>query len=227
MPRRLATALASVLALTLASGCTSSSGGASASPSSDAGTSAESSVAQTSPAASPTGTVTRSARPSPAPSEPSATGASHTPTRTSATGDVTVPLPAVSQTIKPPVKGATSASLGPGVRIRLVDSAPVTIKGRGVGEGSGPGMAYTLRLSNGSRSAIDLASLVVAAQGKGGAPIADTQAPPTSPFTGSLQPGASKRATYAFFVPRSQRDQVRLVISYSPLRTSVVIVPGS
>lgn len=105
-----------------------------------------------------------------------------------------------------------------------MSATAVSAVGRGPGEVSGPAVAYRLRLTNGTSAAVGLGSTVVtAAYGKDATPAGDASGAPASAWRGSVAPGASATATYVFLVPKSDRDDVTLTVSYDPRRPVVIL----
>ena len=142
-------------------------------------------------------------------------------------GNVNRALPSIAQATRAPVSGTSTASFGAGVSVRLVRSEPTAVKAQGIGETSGPGMIYTLRLTNRSEDAVDLTYATVSASGRGGTPIPAYLGKPTEPFAGSVKAGKRAIGTYVFMVAADQRRSVRLTIAYSPAADAVVIAPGA
>lgn len=135
-------------------------------------------------------------------------------------GDTTAP--AVSA--KPaPTTGTVSYSDGVALKIDKVTFAAETAKG----PGSFPGREYariTLTLKNGSAHAIDLGTVVPTLLDKSGASLPKVYAEEAKvgDFFGTLAPGKSATAVYAFAVPASSRADVTLVVDFDALHSSAV-----
>jgi hypothetical protein len=135
-------------------------------------------------------------------------------------GDTTAP--AVSA--KPaPTTGTVSYSDGVSLKIAKVTFAEETAKG----PGSFPGREYariTLTLKNGSDHAIDLGTVVPTMLDKSGASLPKVYAEEAKvgDFFGSLAPGKTATAVYAFAVPSSARSDVVLVVDFDALHSSAV-----
>lgn len=126
------------------------------------------------------------------------------------------PVPSRTQKTKPPVPMGGTARFNPGVTVRVVRSVPVRLEGQGRGEVEGPGVRLDLVISNRTDETLDL-SLVNATMtyGPNDTPARPGPAAMERPFQGRLDPGGRQRASYVFGVPAGQRDDVRLLVSYT------------
>lgn len=131
----------------------------------------------------------------------------------------------------------TSPSVSaPGAKFNAPVSYPdgVTLKitkaEKGVETGHGPGVMagrqyvrFTVKLTNGSAKAINLNAVVVTttygASHQLAAPVY-TQTAGTADFFGTLEPGASTSAKYAFAVPVKDLGRVAMVVDFDGLHTS-------
>ena len=170
---------------------TAASGSPSAAPGSSSAPSGESS-AGASPTAAGTGGPRSSAGPSPLASVPART----------------------RQTL-PPVKPSTPVNVGPGARTVLVTSQSVTVAGRGPGELSGPGVALTLQVTNGTGRALDLRTVTVSASVTGQEASA-SDAGPSRPFAGTLAAGRTATGVYVFVLPAGARRPIAVEVSLAP-----------
>lgn len=129
----------------------------------------------------------------------------------------------------PTVKASTARVRGTvtypdGVKLKVVS---VT---RGVEKGQGPGafpgrtfVVLGLELVNGSKTSINLDRVVVTAlAGKPAAVVPQTYAATADvrDFAGTVKPGASARAAYAFAMDPGPQDTVRVVVDFDGAHTS-------
>ncbi|MBE7190440.1 hypothetical protein [Jatrophihabitans endophyticus] len=95
---------------------------------------------------------------------------------------------------------------------------------RGPGAATGrPTVLFHLRLSNGTSAAVSVADVqVLAAYGSSQTPaIAASSA--THGFTGSVRPGHSADAVYAFAVPAAGQGSVALTVTYTASQPTVLL----
>lgn len=95
------------------------------------------------------------------------------------------------------------------------------------GPGSFPGRPYarlTLRLANASDTAIDLGTAVLTLldQTSGAVPRVYAAEADVQDFSGTLEPGETTTAVYAFAVPDESRSQITLVVDFDATHTSAV-----
>jgi hypothetical protein len=183
----------------LAAGCTGSAEPTAASGSSTA-------AADGSPSTSATASATTSAS---APVSPSPSASSPEPTEPALS-----PVPSRARKTLRPVPPSTPADVGGGVRLTLAGSRAVTVTGQGPGELSGPALAVTLRVANGSARPFALDGVTVSAS------IRDEEAspsasPPARPLSGSLRAGGTADGVYVFVLPEGPRRPVVVVASLS------------
>ncbi len=116
------------------------------------------------------------------------------------------------------------ATFSKGVTVDVVRQRSVTVTGRGVGELSGPAVAFTLRLRNGTTRAFPIGNSVVACSyGANRTPCSDSSASPAKAWRGTLGAGRSADGTYVFLVPKSNRDSIQLQVSYDPTQPVVIL----
>lgn len=167
-----------------------------------------------SPAATPAPSASATAGPpgSPAPSVPVRT----TP--------VPPPTPGtVEQTVKPVKDGPTesvrleqTADLDNEISIALVKVEPTAIKAVGPGDTSGPAIAVTVRIVNGSEQQVEIDNAVVTmSYGKKGTVGTPSPADPAEPFAGSVEAGDSAEGTYVFRVAEKTQDEVTVQVTYT------------
>jgi len=106
----------------------------------------------------------------------------------------------------------------------------ITKAEKGVETGHGPGVMagreyvrFTLKLTNGSTKAVNLNQVVLTtsygATKQLAAPVY-TESAGTYDFSGTVKPGASATALYAFAVPTKQLNRVAMVVDFDGLHTS-------
>lgn len=126
------------------------------------------------------------------------------------------PVPSRQQQSNPPVPIDRPARFNPGVTVRVLRSTPVRLRAEGRGEIEGPGVRMDLVIHNGTDAPIDLSLVnVTMTYGPNDTPATAGPAVMERPFTGRLAAGGKQRASYVFGVPVGQRDQVRLMVSYT------------
>ena len=165
-------------------------------------------------APSPDPTPTPSApAPTPTPTDPADPGAAAGDGTGQAPVDVVEPPQVVPEL--PPVPLSGEADFGTEVAARLTAVARVDGEGQGLGEDSGPALAVTVEMTNGTAAAVDLSFVVVNLADAAGNPgqmlLGD---PRSAPFTGALEPGASRTATYVLRLPADDTTDVTVTLSY-------------
>jgi hypothetical protein len=180
--------------------------------------------------------VVLGARPAvaPGPSASASPSASATPTPSPSTSAEAGAPPAAGESPEPllgepvaaDVPRDATADFGDQVTASLAGSAPFTAQGSQVGEVSGPAVRVTIRIANGSGAPIQLDAVTVNAYYGADS----TPAPPigsdasSTPFSGTLEPGASADASYSFSVPTE--DQDTLVVSVGRVPGQPIVVFG-
>jgi hypothetical protein len=130
-----------------------------------------------------------------------------------------------TQTTKPATQITHSASFGNNVTASITKVSAITAKAKRPGEISGPAVAVSIRLVNGSNKAIDTSNAVVNLYyGKAKTPGSPMSGPPSSPFGKSVPAGKTVTVVYVFRVPADQRSKLRIEVSYSPTAPVVVFV---
>jgi hypothetical protein len=140
--------------------------------------------------------------PPPSPGTPSATGS----------GDTVRVRPVKT---KEPVPLNKTADFGTGLSVQISDINPVKGVAKVPGEIAGPALKIKVVADNTSDKAIDLRSVVVFVSYSKKHTPAIKLSKGTRPLEGRLPPETQRDGTYAFSVPRSDRDLVRIEVSYS------------
>ena len=117
--------------------------------------------------AAPTSAPTMSAAPGPK-QTPKATlpPPATTPVPQKSPGDVGSEVPTQPEKSQPPVALGKPSDAGGGVSARITDTRSIRAKAVGAGEVSGPALALTVRVTNGSKSRLDLNQVVVTLAGR-------------------------------------------------------------
>jgi hypothetical protein len=128
---------------------------------------------------------------------------------------VTVPTGSPTPTLAPVAMTAT-ASFGNKVEARLTKLEAVNATASMPGEFTGPAVAVTAEITNGSSTPIDLNAVTVDMQSADGVPFTQVTPTPPTAFSGTLDPGRSATGRYIFTVKNTAaRDNVRLSIEYA------------
>lgn len=109
------------------------------------------------------------------------------------------------------------------VAVSLKSIVSKNVKGHGPGEISGPSLVVTVKVVNGSTSALNVDSAIVTlidSKGNVGSPMTAG----ARPFTGSIRPGASATGVYVFRVAPGVRAPIHVSVTYSPKRITALFV---
>ena len=174
--------------------------------------------APTPDASAPSASPSASATPTPSPSSTADAGAPP-----AAGGS---PEPLLGEPVAADVPRDATADFGDRVTAELTGSTLFTAEGSQVGEVSGPAVRVTIRITNGSGAPIQLDAVTVNAYyGAGSTPASPFESDASStPFSGSLAPGASAEGSYSFSVPTG--DQGSLVVSVGKAPGQPIVVFG-
>jgi hypothetical protein len=107
-----------------------------------------------------------------------------------------------------PVGKGTPVDFGGGVTATLTATKTLDVDAKGPGETSGPAVAATIQVTNGSNQPFDLSTLAVTATYGASVPAVQTGAGPAEDFKGSVAPGSSATGVYVFRVPSADADSV-------------------
>ncbi len=133
--------------------------------------------------------------------------------------------PAVTPSITaPPAKFSAPVTYPDGVRLEIVKTARAAETGHGPGVMAGREyVRFELKLTNGSAKAISLNEVVLttyySASKQLAAPVY-TESAKTYDFSGTVKPGASATAFYAFAVPDSGLKKLTMVVDFDGIHTS-------
>ena len=160
----------------------------------------------------------------PEPTDPAAAGASPAPSLPVRSTPVPPPTPGtIDQTIAPVNDGPTQktdlekpAALDDGVEVSLVGIESTSIEAVGPGDTSGPAIAVTVRVRNGSKESINVDDAVITMLfGKKGTVATPSPADPANPLSGAIEPDGSVEGTYVFRVPEKTQDKVTVLVTYT------------
>jgi hypothetical protein len=118
------------------------------------------------------------------------------------------------------------AEFGNGVRARLAAIDAIEAEGHLPGERSGPAVAVTVQVRNGSSRTIGLDTVTVNLTAGGGASAYGVVVPDRPPLAGDLPAGESTSGEYVFTLAREDRAHVQVRVKYSA-DTPTVVFEGS
>ena len=129
-------------------------------------------------------------------------------------------------TKRKPVKLTQTGESADKVEVALTSLKAIRSKAQGPGEVSGPALAVTVSVANGTGSAFDLANAVVTLTDAAGDPGAGMAGKPSSPLPESVAPGQKATGVYVFNVAKGRRDPVIVDVSVNP-ETPIVVFRGN
>lgn len=138
-----------------------------------------------------------------------------TPVPQRSPGDVNSTVPTAPAQSRKPVDLDESSKAGNGVTARLRSVKAVTAEAKGPGEVSGPGLAVTVVVQNGSEEPLALEQVVVTLEGEDGSPGNPMSDRPAKPFTGRLAAGKSATGVYVFALAKDIREPVVIQVTLS------------
>ncbi len=124
----------------------------------------------------------------------------------------------------------SSVKAGPVARVSITGTAELTsgavisvpsikrfvAQAQTPGEITGPAVAVHVLIRNGSKSPINLNSVIVTLTDDKGFLGQPTTSTPYQPFSGTIAPGAAQRAAYVFLLPKTYRNVVSISVTYIP-----------
>ena len=145
------------------------------------------------------------------PSTTAASGTSKGPDTTGvpATAPISAPVGVDEQR---PVGPGTPVDFGGGVTATLTGSRTVDVEAHSPGETSGPGVAATIEVENGSKQPFDLTTIAVTATYGDGTPAIVSRSDPASDLTGTVAAGRTATGVYVFRVPKDQADTLLIQV---------------
>ncbi len=112
----------------------------------------------------------------------------------------------VADAVKAPVGTGVPVDFGGGVTATMTGTKALDVEARGAGETSGPAVAATIEVRNGSNQPFDLATIALTGTYGGGTPAIPSSADPAQDLSGQLAPGATATGVYVFRVPKGDAD---------------------
>ncbi|MCW2527028.1 MAG: hypothetical protein JWM76_1888 [Pseudonocardiales bacterium] len=134
--------------------------------------------------------------------------------------DGKTPTPTISAPAVPFVKG-TQAAYPDGIAVQILSITQGTTVANGPGTIAGPKSTFKITFTNNSAKAIDMNQVVVTVLYG----TTNLQAQPVydgavNDFSGTVQPGKSTDATYAFRIPTDQLNQVMMRVDFDGLHAA-------
>lgn len=145
-------------------------------------------------------------------------------------GTVDETVPSVPVVELDPVALDAVGDFGDGVTARIASVEPVELEATLPGEISGPGVAVTVELTNGTDAPLDLATVAVELVATGDRYQTLITTGDDEHLTGELAPGASSRGTYQFTIAEADRAEVMVRVNYLAPKPTVVFtgsLPGA
>jgi hypothetical protein len=137
-------------------------------------------------------------------------------------GTINETVPTVEKPVVEPVAIGELGAFGDGVTTRVVETEAVEAEAFMPGEVSGPGLAITVEITNGSDTAINLDSTIVDLVGEGDVYATLITPREETALSGDLAPGATSEGTYLFTMPVEDRANVAVQVSYAAPKPTVV-----
>lgn len=135
-----------------------------------------------------------------------------------------VPLP--EENVAAPVTFEEPAEIAPSFNAAVREIRAIDGVGQGIGEISGPALAFTVTLTNNTGAALETFGVVVNAYDSTAAPAIPLLGDPNAEqLPGSIAPGGTATGTYVFRIPPEARDTVTLTVAFDP-ESPVVVFSG-
>jgi hypothetical protein len=134
--------------------------------------------------------------------------------------------PDAATDVAEPVGIGDTADFGNGVSARLTAVEAVEAEAHLPGEFSGPAVALTIEVTNGSSGTIDLGTVTVDLTFRDGLSAYPVLDPERRPFSGDLASGDAASGSYVFTLDPAERSDVALRLSYTT-EAPTVIFAGS
>lgn len=145
-------------------------------------------------------------------------------------GTVDETVPSVPVVALDPVALDAVGDFGDGVTARITSIEPVELEATLPGEISGPGVALTVELTNGTDAPLDLTTVAVELVATGDRYQTLITTPDDEPLAGELAPGESGTGTYRFTIAEADRAEVMVRVNYLAPKPTVVFtgsLPGA
>lgn len=129
-------------------------------------------------------------------------------------GDVTETVDPVDVATLDPVALTDTADVD-GVAITIDSVESITLEAKTPGDVSGPALAVTVSVKNGTDKPIDVATAVVVLTQGDATAATPSSLDPASPLTGKVEPGKSTQGVYVFEVPADVVNPVTVTVNYA------------
>lgn len=130
-------------------------------------------------------------------------------------GNITQLVPSATGTTRAPVPITGTANFGGAVTASVAKVTKTDLTANGPGEFSGPGVALTISMKNGSSRPLDLSVVGVTVVGANGVTALPVQGAPAAPFSGQLAAGGTATGVYVFSLHSQPADPVTVSVEYS------------
>ncbi|GGF13808.1 hypothetical protein [Subtercola lobariae] len=128
--------------------------------------------------------------------------------------------------VLPAVPLTATATPAPGLTVSISGLAAVNGVANGVGEVSGPALAFTVTAVNTGTASVSLASTVVGVTYGSALTPADELTSASTSLPVDVAAGATVSGSYVFTIPADQRDQVQISVDYQA-GVPVVVFAGT
>jgi hypothetical protein len=129
----------------------------------------------------------------------------------------------VKVTTLAPVPITAPADFGGGVSVKVTKIADQSVTDTGPGSIKGqPAVAFTIQLSNQSKTTVSVNTVNVTAGYGNGSPASPVNESTNPPFKGEVKPGSTALGVYAFAIPTTERDKVSISLWYAQGQPTVV-----
>ena len=137
-------------------------------------------------------------------------------------------VPRRTQKANPPTKKLTEtkSTVAPKLTAELTSLRSAKVNAKNPGEISGNAVIFGLKVTNSSGSDFDLGNVVVTVAGANGNPGTEITSAPAKPLSGKAKTGTSARGTYAFVVPKGQRNPISVNVTLSA-DTTIAVFKGN
>lgn len=135
-----------------------------------------------------------------------------------APGDIHHTVAAVPVARLAPVPLTASAHYPGGVVGTITSARGISVTTSLPGEIGGPVVELTLVITNGSKHAVPLDTVVVNAADSTHAPAGPVTTSPARPLSGTLAPGKKASGVYVFSIKPDRRDPITVTVSYLPVQ---------
>lgn len=136
-------------------------------------------------------------------------------------GNIQETVPTGTAPSNAPVALDAAGDFGNGIAVGLTSIESISAVAQMPGEVAGPGIRVEVTITNGSNQLIDVGNVVVDLQDAAGTPAVPMTSGAT-PFSGSIDAGASASGVYLFTVPAGYSNPATISVSYNAAAPVVV-----